>query len=227
MRALCPRCRLPLPSCLCRWITPTANPRPVLVLQHPQEAGHAKNSVRLLALSLANCRVLPAQPPLPADALAAELGPPGHSLLVFPATPGAMGAGPGGGAGDSAGDGAGGVPSAARADTARACQLVLLDGTWRQARQLLAATPALAALPRLALADPPPARYAVRRAHHAAQRSTLEATCLALAELDGAAARMAPLLEAFSAWVQTLTARQPPQTPRPGPVPPRATGRPG
>ena len=56
MRPVCPRCALPLPACLCRWITPTHNRVGLLVLQHPQEAQHAKGSVRLLQLSLANSR---------------------------------------------------------------------------------------------------------------------------------------------------------------------------
>ena len=192
-RPLCPQCQLPLATCLCRWVAPTANQWDVLVLQHPDEAKQAKGSVRLLGLSLQRlqCVVAARMDDIVLDAL---LGPPGHSLLLFPAeaaTPGAP-AGPGNAV----------VPPSLPG------QLVLLDGTWRQARQMLRAHPRLQSLPRLALADPPPARYAIRRAQRPQhQRSTLEAACLALGRLEGRPDHYAPLLAAFSGWVGEVGAR--------------------
>ena len=186
MRPLCPRCQRPLPACLCAWVRPTANRLPVLVLQHPQEAAQAKGSVRLLGLSLQACTVQVGDAFDPA-ALAAWLGPPGASLLLYPDAPGAAQA-PGGP-----------LPMPAR--------LVLLDGTWRQARGLLRSHPALQALPRWALPDLVPPRYGIRRAQHAAQRSTLEAACAALGLLEGRPAHYAPLLDAFSGWVAQVAAR--------------------
>ena len=52
-RLVCARCQLPMTACLCRWVTPTDNRVPVLVLQHPAEAQQTKGSARLLGLSLA------------------------------------------------------------------------------------------------------------------------------------------------------------------------------
>ena len=89
-------------------------------------------------------------------------------------------------------------------------RLVLLDGTWRQTRQLLRLNPLLQSLPRWALPAPPPSRYAIRRAQRPEQRSTLEAACLALATLQGDAERFAPLLAAFDGWVAAELARRPP-----------------
>lgn len=186
MRPLCPRCQRPLPACLCAWVRPTANRLPVLVLQHPQEAGQAKGSVRLLGLSLQACTVQVGDAFDPA-ALAAWLGPPGASLLLYPDAPGA------------APPREGPLPMPAR--------LVLLDGTWRQARGLLRSHPVLQALPRWALPDLAPPRYGIRRAQHAAQRSTLEAACAALGLLEGRPAHYAPLLDAFSGWVAQVAAR--------------------
>jgi DTW domain-containing protein YfiP len=79
--------------------------------------------------------------------------------------------------------------------------LVALDGTWRGSRRMLAQNPWLRALPRLALAAPPPSRYAIRRAHADSQRSTLEACALALAWLDKDEARYAPLWQAMDDFV--------------------------
>ena len=186
MRPLCPRCQRPLPACLCAWVRPTANRLPVLVLQHPQEAAQAKGSVRLLGLSLQACTVQVGDAFDPA-ALAAWLGPPGASLLLYPDAPGTQ--------------------SAPAAPLPMPARLVLLDGTWRQARGLLRSHPALQALPRWALPDLAPPRYGIRRAQHAAQRSTLEAACAALGLLEGRPAHYAPLLDAFSGWVAQVAAR--------------------
>jgi DTW domain-containing protein YfiP len=186
MRPLCLRCQRPLPACLCAWVRPTANQLPVLVLQHPREAAQAKGSVRLLGLSLQACTVQVGTEFDPA-ALAAWLGPPGASLLLYPDAPGA------------APRPAGPLPHPAR--------LVLLDGTWRQARGLLRSHPALQALPRWALPDLAPPRYSIRRAQQPGQRSTLEAACAALGLLEGRPAHYLPLLEAFSGWVAEVAAR--------------------
>lgn len=198
-RPICRHCQRPLRACLCAWAVPTANTLPVLVLQHPQEAGHAKNSVRLLRLSLAQCRVEVGEvfdPPALAgwlgDQLSDQVGDAaaGGSLLLFPDPPAARAA----------------AMPPPRA-LPRPARLVLLDGTWRQARALLRANPLLQRLPRWGLPDLPPVRYAIRRAHRPGQRSTLEAACAALGLLEDRPAFYAPLLDGFSAWVAAEQAR--------------------
>src|SRR5215471_14977936 len=57
-RPTCPRCLLPVSTCVCALVAPVDNEIEVLVLQHPLEAHEAKGSARLLALSLARCRVV-------------------------------------------------------------------------------------------------------------------------------------------------------------------------
>jgi len=188
MRPICPSCQRPLPACLCAWVRPTANRLQVLVLQHPDESAQAKGSVRLLRLSLQACTVQVGAVFDPA-ALAGWLGPPGVSLLLYPDAPGMPPA------------------LAGRLPQSQPDRLVLLDGTWRQARALLRGHPALQALPRWALPDLAPPRYSIRRAQQAAQRSTLEAACAALGLLEARPAHYAPLLEAFSGWVAEVAAR--------------------
>jgi DTW domain-containing protein YfiP len=194
MRPACHRCALPLSACLCRWITPTANRIALLVLQHPQEARQAKGSVRLLQLSLAHSRCVVGQTFDPAAlATALHAAPaPGQAaprpVLLFP--------------------GGGPQPGAPQPCPG---PLVLLDGTWRQARRLLQANPLLQGLPRWALPAPPPPRYAIlRRAQRPEQRASLEAACLALGLLEGRPAHYQPLLAAFDGWVASVAARRPP-----------------
>lgn len=180
-RARCPRCERPVVDCLCPWIVPIANDVPVLVLQHPREARQAKGSTRLLALSLARCRVEVGE-----RFDAAVLGGVPSWLLypAYPALPRSLADAP--------------PPAAPAADH----QLVVLDATWRKSRRMLFEHPWLATLPRCSLTELPASRYAaIRRAEAADQRSTLEATCLALQQLEDAAPRYAPLLQAFEGFV--------------------------
>src|SRR4051794_22180945 len=46
----CPRCGKPLPLCICAGITPVENRIALLILQHPQEQDRALGTARLLAL---------------------------------------------------------------------------------------------------------------------------------------------------------------------------------
>jgi DTW domain-containing protein len=171
---------------VCEWIRPTDNATPVLVLQHPAEAGHAKGSLRLLQLSLLRCQCTVGEV-LDPQGLADAMQP--GTALLYPATPSVT------------------AQHATPAEpTEPIRRLLVLDGTWRQSRQLLHLNPALQALPRLALQGPPPSLYAARKAQRADQRSTLEATCLALGQLEAQPERYAPLLQAFAGWVQALQA---------------------
>ena len=178
-RALCTHCQRPLRSCLCRWITPTANRVPLHVLQHPLEHGHAKGSLPLLRLSLSQCTVEMAEV-FSAEEQARWLQP--GTWLLYPHD-----------------DTAAPVPEPS-IDEVR--QLLLLDGTWRKTRKLLHLNPALQQLPRYALPAPPPSRYGIRKAQQPEQRSTLEAACLALGQLEQRPAHYEPLLQAFSNWIE-------------------------
>jgi DTW domain-containing protein YfiP len=169
-RAVCPRCERPASTCLCATLpAPLAHRTELLILQHPAEAGHAKNTTAFLTLGLSSVQLLRG------EVFDATLAGPGTALLY----PGEAQAGP----------------------AAEVRRLILLDGSWRQSRRLLAANPWLAALPRLALPEQP-SRYALRRAHRPGQLSTLEAGLHALALLEGDPARFAPLWVAFDDFVR-------------------------
>ncbi len=185
----------------------------LLILQHPREQHEPKGTARLLHLAVAGSRLLVGDrwptPPDPSGAeqlpgIATPPGPatplnaPRHDLLLYPATPG-----------DAA------LPAPPALDAAWLAQpaqlrLVVIDGTWRKSRRMLYDSPWLQGLPRLALADPPPSRYRVRRARGGQQRSTFEAVLLALAALAPAdAAPLAPLWDVFDAFVDTLDRQGP------------------
>lgn len=190
-RITCARCLRPQATCLCALARPTANRTEVLVLQHPQEQRQAKNSVALLRLSLARCEVVVGERFSP-DTLQALLHRPGrHTLLLYPDVPAAP------------------APAASEPPDGMPLRLVVLDATWRKSLRMLLEHPALAALPRLALAEPAPTRYrAIRAARRVDQVSTLEATVQALSAIEGADFDGAPLLERFGRFVADVARRQ-------------------
>ena len=187
-RPRCATCALPARTCVCALATPVHNDVDVLVLQHPDEARQAKGSARLLRLSLARCRVVVGEV-FEAEALRELLGDDVSTVaLLYPA------------------DTVRGICAALPA--ARPTRLVVLDGTWRKSLRMLHANPLLQSLPRWSVSTHGPARYAaLRRARLPAQLSTLEATCAALADVECAAQRYAPLLDAFDRFVEDRVSR--------------------
>lgn len=186
-RLLCARCDRPQSACICTWITPTANEARVLILQHPLEVKQAKGSARLLQLSLQHAELHVGETFDPDNLqtwLATDEACTSHTILLYPAHPDLP------------------APSAdlGKAHPSRS-KLVVLDGTWRKSLKMLHLNPALQALPRIALSPDAPSRYLIRKAHRPDQLSTLEATCMALAELEHTPDRYTPLLTAFSSFV--------------------------
>ena len=198
-RAMCPLCQRPNNACICPWVTPVVHAVPVLILQHPLEVNNPKGSARLLHLSLQRSLMLTGeifdQPETLAGADARR-----QDVLLYPDTPGQQTT-------------AHVLASSLRAPpcAASSVRLVVIDGTWRKSRKMLHLNPWLQALPRLSLDNLPASRYLIRRAHQPHQLSTLEATCAALAQLEGDAQRFDPLLKAFDGFVAEQLLHSPPR----------------
>ena len=204
-RAVCAQCHRPQSTCICPWVRPVDHPVDVLVLQHPLEVDQAKGSARLLCLSLSRSRLVTGEAfdetelkawltePWSADETGAVARQP---VLLYPATP--LTPAPNWP-----------LDASKRRTDPPPVRLVVLDGTWRKSRKMLHLNPVLQTLPRLALSDLPPSNYTIRKAHRSDQRSTLEATCAALAQLAGDATPLAPLLQAFDGFVAQQMAYRP------------------
>jgi len=180
----------------------------VLILQHPLEVHEAKGTARLLHLSLPHSRMVTGerfddsalQPLLTAPFGATDAATaPRHTLLLYPEAP------------QDATLGIATPPplNPAWLQSPERLRLVVLDGTWRKSRKMLHQNPLLQQLPRLALKDLPASHYHVRQAHRPHQRSTLEATCAALAQIEGDSPRLMLLLAAFDGFVAQLAHAQP------------------
>lgn len=198
-RPTCPHCQRPQTTCICGLVTPTPHACDVLILQHPLEEHHAKNSARLLHLSLPGSRLVVGEA-FDDAALQALMPESRYTVLLYPPT---------------AHEGHE-VPApldVMQLSDPRQLRLVVLDATWRKSRKMLHLSPALQRLPRLTLDDVPQGRYTIRKAHQPGQLSTLEATCAALAQLEGDADRWQPLLAAFDRFVaqqQAFVSNRPP-----------------
>jgi DTW domain-containing protein YfiP len=177
----------PQSACICQWITPVPHAAEVLILQHPLEVDHAKNTGRLLHLSLPRSRMLTGEVFDEAGLLAAMEETPAYTVLLYPPTPEEAEA-----------------PAALDTERLRdpaGVRLVVLDATWRKSRKMLLLNPLLRKLPRLSLGEASASGYLIRKAHKPGQLSTLEATCCALARLEGDGGRYQPLLRAFEGFV--------------------------
>jgi DTW domain-containing protein YfiP len=144
--------------CLCADIPPVGARTQFVILRHASERNRSTNSARWAALAL-GCEVLdygaPGEAP-PLDALAA----PGTWVLFPSPAPAPAGLGP---------------PQ----------RVIVLDGSWSQARRMIQRVPALRDLPRLSIAEAPPlAGPRLRRPPLAEGMSTIEAMARALAALD-------------------------------------------
>lgn len=184
-RPLCARCRRPLSACICGCAPAVDNEVRLLVLQHPDEQHEAKGTARLLALSLRHCELQVGECfEPPDDGL--------ENWLLYPGE------------------------EADRSERPRPGQLrlVVLDGSWRKSRKLLALNPWLQALPRFSLASVGPSAYAaLRKGERAGQLSTLEAAVFALQQMESRPARYEALLAGFDAFVAAQLARRRPIKP--------------
>lgn len=94
-----------------------------------------------------------------------------------------------------------GARDLAREPPAGPTTLVVVDGTWSLARQLVRENPRIRALPRYALDPPEPSQYRIRPEPADACVSTLEAVMHALGILEGDPGRFSPMMAPFRAMV--------------------------
>ena len=189
---MCVACLRAQTACICRFVTPLASRVELLVLQHPLEVRNAKNSARLLHLSLPSSRLLVGESFAPEELDAALHAGERTPLLLYP---------------QLAGEAALGLPAPPLLDpsllgTPDKLRLVLLDATWRKSRKMLYLNSLLQDLPRLALQDLPPSNYRIRKAHAPDQLSSLEAAVHALSRLENRPGHYSSLLDGFDRFVE-------------------------
>lgn len=180
-RAMCGRCRRPVVVCYCARLPSLPTATRIVILQHPRERDVAIGTARMASLCLPSAELHVGVRWDGHAALARALGdaarPP---ILLYP--------------GPDARD-------LLRAPPAGPVTLVVVDGTWSQARNVVRDNPVLQALPRYAFGAPEPSQYRIRKEPSDEVVSTIEAIMYALGALEGDPARFRALLEPFRAMV--------------------------
>ncbi len=193
-RRTCYVCFKPHDLCLCGRIRRVENRTRITILQHPRERFHAIGTARIVRLGLSRSEVLIPRGVAPRS-LRISLEPPPNSALLFPGT---------------------GARDLADLDPdERPAGLIVLDGTWSQARGLYRENPALSRLPRVGLRPLAPTRYRIRRAPRRDYVSTLEAIVQALGILEPETEGLDGLLAAFDTMIdeQLVFANRNPRRP--------------
>jgi DTW domain-containing protein len=170
-RAVCARCTRPVSVCVCEGMVELDTRTRIVILQHPRESIVPINTARLAELVFTHAErhvgIEFAEDRDVVAALSSESAPP---ILLFP--------------GEHTRDLATEAP-------AGPVTLVVIDGTWSQAKKLLKKNPMLQRLPRYALAPAEPSRYRIRREPAPHCVSTIEAIVAAVEALEKRDARVA------------------------------------
>ena len=213
-RAVCSRCLRPESACWCRDLPGIPTRTRVVFLQHPRERYVAIGTARMAHLALPGSSFIRGVQ-FDGDARVEALADDPHAAILFPS--------------DDAAD------LRALAELPRT--LVVVDGTWSQARKLVQRNPVLQRLPRVRFAPVRPGNYRIRKEPAAHCLSTIEAVVEALGILEGEPERFLPMLGAFEQMIdlqiaRTQTRTAPPRRrlprnrpPKPPPIPPELRAR--
>jgi DTW domain-containing protein YfiP len=180
-RPTCYRCHRPEVGCICADVPAVEHRTRVLILQHPRERHHPLGTARIARLGLRRAELAVGRYD---DAgivdFAVERSP--RAALLFP--------------------GPGATDLTELAEDDRPDPLVVVDGTWPNARRIVRLNPWLSALPRVALSPERPGNYRIRRARRPdVQLSTIEAIVAALRVLEPDNDGPPKLLDAFDRMI--------------------------
>lgn len=175
-RAMCRTCGRPERVCWCRHVTSLTTKTRVVILQHPRERKVPINTARIAARCLPDAK------------LHVGVHFPDPAVLADPARPAAL-LYPGEGAID-----------VEKNRPPGPITLVVVDGTWWQAKKLVNQNPILKELPRYAFRPQAPSAYRIRREPHEDYVSTIEALVHVLSVLEGDD-RFLTMLDPFRAMV--------------------------
>ncbi|MFO0727827.1 MAG: tRNA-uridine aminocarboxypropyltransferase [Myxococcota bacterium] len=194
-RSYCYRCLKPERLCVCQDLAPLLNRTPIRILQHPREQFHAIGTARLARLGLSSVDLVLHERGEVAAAEARLLRGLTRPAVLYPA-PGARLLQE--------------IPASERPDG-----LVVLDGTWTQAKKLWRDHPWLHALPAVSLAPRSPSVYRIRPEPNPLAVSTIEAIAQALEILEPELAATPHLIGAFSRMIDRQLERSVLSAPRP------------
>jgi DTW domain-containing protein YfiP len=180
-RPVCPRCRRPLSVCYCAHLSSVETETRVLILQHPRERDMAIGTARMASLCLPNAELAVGVRWETSAVLERALSDAARpAILLYP--------------------GEGAIDVTAHPPLGPVT-LIVIDGTWSQAKTLVRDNPRLRALPRYTFQPHAPSEYRIRREPNEAYVSTIEALVFVLGALERDPARFHALLAPFRAMI--------------------------
>jgi len=176
-RQYCPKCNKAKSTCICQWLQVQSNQTPVLILQHTDEIKKALGTARLVELGLESANVISNTTFTKTECLnALSVYSASNPILLYSQKM---------------------VNSpfhieldlsieSLLPDSQASCfdSVILLDGTWRNTREILHKNEWLHALPTMALKNVGESRYRIRKASQENTLATIEATSKLLSVLD-------------------------------------------
>ena len=187
-RQVCERCLFTPSTCICGAIKRLTNKVSVVILQHPSEEKIAKNTAKLLNLSLTDCKIIKGENntdfamlnslPLESTVL---LYPNEHATYLDDANP--------------------------KPALSNITHLIVIDGTWKKAYKILQLTPLLTKFKTVSFKQLAQNRYAIRKAPRADSLSTLEAVAHSLLLIEQL--NPAPLYNLLDELIQKQTQHMP------------------
>src|SRR5882724_4469077 len=180
----CPRCLKPLPLCICDSITPIENKIALLILQHPQEQDRALGTARLTALHFKNAVVkIGLSWPSLSKALGRQVADPSRWAVLYLGSAKVADL-------ETSSDivainREGEIEDNQRAILKDIEGIVLLDGTWSQAKALWWRNAWMLKCQRVILNPSRPSRYGtLRREPRRDGLSTIEAAAMVISSLE-------------------------------------------
>lgn len=177
-RDVCWVCRRPTRVCWCGDVTRIESRTKVAFIQHPRESKVGVSTCRMAHRSLPGSSLHVTAFPEEVAALQAIAAAPGTAVL-FPA-PDAV--------------------DASELETPPST-LIVVDGTWDNAKKLLTRSPLFKGLPKIGLTPSKPGNYRIRKEPKAHCLSTIEAVVEVLETLEKAPGKFRPLIRTFDAMV--------------------------
>jgi DTW domain-containing protein YfiP len=180
-RAVCQRCRRPVSVCYCRYLPELATRTRVVLLQHPRERDVAIGTARMASLCLPDAELLVGVKWSGSPELTRALSDPARpAVLLYPG---------------------GNAIDISQHPPKSPVTLIVVDGTWWQAKKLVRENPEIARLPRYSFIPRAPSQYRIRKEPDEAYVSTIEALAHVLGVLEDDPARFQALLSPFRAMI--------------------------
>ena len=164
-RVVCLRCRRPERVCFCRHLVSIPSRTRVVFLQHPRERNMAIGTARMASLCLPGSELHTGvhwDGSAVIDRATSDLTRP--AAVLWPDA---------------------GAIDIMTTPPPGPITLVVIDGTWSQAKKIVRSNPGLAALPRYAFVPPSPSEYRIRKEPRDDYVSTIEALVHVLGALEG------------------------------------------